>query len=244
MSLKLPDNFHTLGAADKFTFACHPQVPCYTQCCHQLELALTPYDVLRLKNKMAIQSGIFLENYVIIEWDEKEPFPLCYLTMIDDGQASCAFLSPQGCTVYDDRPGSCRTYPLGRGARQTPEGLIEELLVLIREPHCQGFNQSVSQTAKQYFKSQELAPYNHYNDKILGLLKHEKIQKGFRPNKQQLDLFILALYNLDMFRQEIAEGRITLNNSLTAPKLKALAGDDEEMLNIGIEWLHHKLFID
>ena len=31
-----------------FTFACHPGVPCFTECCRELDLALTPYDVLRL----------------------------------------------------------------------------------------------------------------------------------------------------------------------------------------------------
>ena len=36
----------------KFSFACHPDVPCFTKCCSDLDLALTPYDVLRLKNRL------------------------------------------------------------------------------------------------------------------------------------------------------------------------------------------------
>ncbi len=242
MSENIADNFKPLGLDEEFCFACHPGVPCFTQCCQQLDLVLTPYDVLRLKNRLELHSGVFLEKYVIIEWDESEPFPLCYLTMIDDGQASCAFVSPQGCTIYEDRPGSCRTYPVGRGARQGSDGSVEELCVLIREPHCQGFQQNQTQTPKQYFQSQGLESYNHFNDKVLTLLKHERIQEGFRPDKQQLDQFILALYNLDMFRQEIADGRITLNSSMNASQLQGLAGDDEEMLNIGIEWLQQQLF--
>lgn len=242
MSKNLPEHFYPLALEDNFHFACHSEVPCFTHCCHQLDLVLTPYDVLRLKNRLAMHSGVFLEKYVIIEWDESEPFPLCYLTMIDDGDASCAFISPQGCTVYTDRPGSCRTYPIGRGARQNIDGSIEELCVLVKESHCMGFKQTTGQTPKQYFQNQGLNSYNLYNDKVLKLLKHERIQQGFRPDKNQLDQFILALYNLDMFRQEIADGRIILHNSLNARKLQGLAGDDEEMLNIGIEWLLEEFF--
>lgn len=31
-------------------FACHPQVPCFNECRRELDLALSPYDVLRLKS--------------------------------------------------------------------------------------------------------------------------------------------------------------------------------------------------
>ncbi len=237
-----PDSFHPIDLEKNFSFACHPGVTCFTHCCRQLDLVLTPYDVLKLKNQLDLHSGVFLEKYVIIEWDESQPFPLCYLTMIDDGNASCPFVSDQGCTVYKHRPGSCRTYPVGRGARQISNGSIEELCVLIKEPHCHGFTSSTSQTPKQYFHDQGLDRYNYFNDKVLTLLKHKKVQQGFRPSKPQLDHFILGLYNLDMFRQEIADGRITLNNSLNAHKIQGLAGDDEEMLNIGIEWLRQELF--
>ena len=58
----LPDvddqRFHELGP-DGFTFACHPEVPCFNQCCRRLNLVLTPYDVLRLKNHLGMSSEEF-----------------------------------------------------------------------------------------------------------------------------------------------------------------------------------------
>ena len=85
----LPQHFSILRENEKFCFSCHPEVPCFNECCHQLDLILTPYDVLRLKNKLHRHSGMFLEQFVIIEWEEGMLFPTCYLTMVDDGKASC-----------------------------------------------------------------------------------------------------------------------------------------------------------
>ncbi len=242
MSNELPENFHQVDSTDKFCFSCHPGVPCFTECCRELDLALTPYDVLRLKNHLQLHSGNFLEQFVIIEWEEGMVFPVCYLTMVDDGRASCIFVTREGCKVYDNRPGACRAYPVGRGASRDGSGKITEQFVLIKEPHCRGFKEKNEQTAPGYFKDQGVSKYNSFNDPLMQLLQHPRIHFGFRPDKNQLDQFILALYNLDMFRQEMADGRISMNRPLSAMELQAMAGDDEELLLLGIRWLMQEFF--
>jgi uncharacterized protein len=242
MSTRLPENFLPISGATRFSFACHPGVPCFTECCRQLDLALTPYDVLRLKNRLKLHSGRFLEQYVIIEWDERLLFPQCYLTMVDDGRASCVFVSPSGCTVYADRPGACRAYPVGRGASVGRQGEIKDALVLVKEPHCQGFRQGPNQTADEYFAGQGLGDYSRFNDAILSVTQHERIRNGFRPSRRHLDQFILALYDLDEFRQEFNQGVISLRRPFRADELQGLAGDDEQLLLLGIRWLRQELF--
>jgi len=32
---------------DTFTFACHPGVSCFNQCCRDVNIFLTPYDIIR-----------------------------------------------------------------------------------------------------------------------------------------------------------------------------------------------------
>jgi Fe-S-cluster containining protein len=241
---KLPENFSRIGQEDLFSFSCHPSVPCFTECCRQLDLALSPYDVLRLKNRLKMHSGDFLEQYVIIEMSETEPFPSCYLTMVDDGQASCIFVTKQGCSVYEDRPGPCRAYPVGRGAALERAGSLEEHYVLVREQHCLGFCEPTGQQVRSYLRNQGLASYNLFNDLLLKIIQHDRIRQGFRPALHQLDQFILALFNLDMFRQEMADGRLKLNRSLTPRNLRGLAGDDEELLKLGIQWLSQELFAE
>ena len=226
-----------------FTFACHPGVPCFTECCRELDLALTPYDVLRLKRSLGITSGQFLERYVIVEWEASELFPACYLTMVDDGRASCVFVGATGCTVYPDRPGSCRAYPIGRGAARTDQGTPVESLVVVRETHCRGFAEECTQTVADYLRGQGLDLYNRYNDALLPLIQHPTIQDGsFRPSRMQLDQYMLALYDLDQFRRQMTDGRIALNRPLTPQQLQGLAGDDEELLLLAVRWLLQEFF--
>jgi hypothetical protein len=239
----LPEHFKPATADQQFTFACHPGVPCFTECCRELDLALTPYDVLRLKRQLQLTSGPFLEQYVIIEWDEEQLFPTCYLTMVDDGRASCVFVNEQGCSVYADRPGSCRAYPVGRGAARGADDTPAESLMLLREPHCRGFAEACQQTVRAYLLDQGLEIYNRFNDALLPLLQHPNIQnRTFRPSRHQLDQYMLALYDLDQFRRQMADGRIALQRPLTPAQLKGITGDDEELLLLGVHWLLQEFF--
>ena len=239
----MPEQFTQIAATQRFCFACHPGVACFTECCRELDLALTPYDVLRLKRNLGLSSSEFLSRYVIVEWDDQQIFPNCYLTMVDDGRASCVFVNTAGCTVYADRPGSCRAYPIGRGAAISSEGQLAESLILVQEPHCLGFAEEVSQTAADYLRDQELGPYNRFNDLLLELLQHPQVRnRTFRPSRQQLDQYMLALFDLDQFRRELSEGRITLTAPLTPAQLKGLTGDDEELLLLAIRWLMQEFF--
>ncbi|PIE60195.1 MAG: zinc/iron-chelating domain-containing protein [Desulfobulbus propionicus] len=238
----MPHTCRPLHPAEPFQFQCYPGVTCFTDCCRELDLALTPYDTLRLKNRLKMHSGHFLEQYVIVEWDERQPFPLCYLTMVDDGRASCVFVREDGCSVYSDRPGSCRAYPVGRGTTRQPDGKILEQFILLTEAHCKGFAENNEQDIAGYFTNQEMTAYNRANDALLPLLQHERIQRGFKPSREQLDQYMLALYNLDTFRQEIADGRITLHRPFNPLEMQGIAGDDEHLLQLGITWLIQEFF--
>ena len=239
----LPEPFQPIAADQEMSVACHPGVSCFTECCRELDLALTPYDVLRLKRHLQLQSGQFLDRYVIIEWEEGQLFPTYYLTMVDDGRASCVFVEKQGCKVYDDRPGSCRAYPVGRGAARQPTGETQESLVLVREPHCLGFNEPQQQSVGQYLRDQGLEEYNRFNDALLPLIQHPSILDGtFLPSRQQLDQYTLALYDLDQFRMDMVEGRIALNRPLSPAQLTGIAGDDEELLLLAICWLLQEFY--
>lgn len=238
------EKFRPIDKNEKFNFDCHPNVKCFTECCCELDLELSPYDVLRLKNRLKMSSGIFLEKYVIIEWNEKEPFPHCYLTMVDDGKVSCIFKTARGCKVYSDRPSACRSYPVGRGASHNDEGRISVQYVLVQERHCQGFLEPARQDCIEYAQKQGLEEYNRINDIWASLVKHSRVKQGFKPTRQQLDQYILALYNLDLFRQKITEGEIVFDRPLNNNELLALAGDDEKMLLFGINWILETWFVD
>lgn len=236
----LPEYVTHLDGGQTFSFACHADVKCFTDCCRMLELALTPYDVLRLRKATGLSSSELLDNYIIIEQDPGEPFPRLYLSMVDDGRASCVFITPHGCSVYPHRPSACRAYPLGRAAVRTGNGVISEHFVLMKENHCLGFLESAQQTPAQYSADQELTTYNTFNDAVIRIFQHEAIRKGFIPSQKQNELFVLALYNLDAFREMLNDDKVESTTLTPAEKIRLQ--DDEELLLFAIDVLHQQLF--
>jgi len=51
-----------MDADHVFRFRCNPGVPCFTRCCGDVTIALTPYDVIRLKNALGVSSKEFLDQ--------------------------------------------------------------------------------------------------------------------------------------------------------------------------------------
>ncbi|MFH0781508.1 MAG: YkgJ family cysteine cluster protein [Pseudomonadota bacterium] len=233
------ENICRIDSTQAFSFACHPGVKCFTECCRLLELALTPYDVLRLRKATGLTSEELLEKYIICEQDPGEAFPRLYLTMVDDGRASCIFVGKDGCSVYEHRPGACRAYPLGRAVTRTDTG-AQEHFVILKETHCQGFLEAAKQSPTQYCHDQELTLYNQFNDAVLEILQHDAIRRGFIPSHRHVELFVLALYNLDTFRRTLLDDRlehITLNYNE-----KMQLQNDENLLKFGITVLNRLIF--
>ena len=235
---KFTDQVSRLHPGEMFSFLCHKRVGCFTHCCRELELALTPYDVLRLRLATGLSSAELHERYIIEELTPEDTFPSFFLTMVDDGKASCVFVKDEGCTIYPHRPGACRTYPLGRGTTRA-QGHISEQFVLLREPHCKGFKEKTVQTAKSFMQSQHLAPFNLFNDRLTVITQHPRIKEGMKLSAAQLDLYKLALYDLDTFRAHLADKLI--ESPLTVPD--SVYEDDERLLEFGLDFIE-KLFFD
>lgn len=236
--VQLPKNVNRIEPGDAFFFACHSGVKCFTDCCRQLELALTPYDILRLKRETKLDSKTFLEKYVIQEQESDDVFPRFYLTMVDDGRASCVFVSDNGCTVYPGRPGACRAYPMGRAAIRQADNSIDEFFVLQKESHCHGFDEQEEQNCDKYSTGQGLTQYSEFNDAVATILQHEKIRQGLRLSPKQIDAFVLALYDLDSFRKQLEDGRVAGSEKYNPTVHK----EDEQLLLFGVECLRRELF--
>jgi Fe-S-cluster containining protein len=244
LRMDFPDTVTRLCGLKSFSFGCHPDVACYTECCRELDLSLTPYDVLRLCKELQMKPADFIERYVVIEQDENSVFPALYLGMVDDGKASCPFVSKNGCRVYNGRPGACRAYPVGRGATIDANGKKQELYVLVREEHCKGFAESSDHTVAEWFDNQGLLEYNTINDEVLTLLQHEKVHKGMHLNREQNEMFLLALYKLDEFRELVSSPEFQDGFILTEEERGSVFFDDLSLLRLGIRWLKEILLTE
>jgi hypothetical protein len=56
---KVLKEYPRLGIDDKFKFACKQAFKCFTKCCADVNIFLTPYDILRMKKRLNIKSGQF-----------------------------------------------------------------------------------------------------------------------------------------------------------------------------------------
>jgi Fe-S-cluster containining protein len=86
-----------------FKFECYPGISCFTQCCRDITIVLTPYDVLRLKKGLEINSDEFLERYTLIMSKSNRLIPLVILKM-NEPDKKWSFATDEGCTVYNNDP--------------------------------------------------------------------------------------------------------------------------------------------
>ena len=52
-----------LAEGESFSFTCHPGVPCFNSCCADVNIILTPIDVLRLARRLGMNTREFLETH-------------------------------------------------------------------------------------------------------------------------------------------------------------------------------------
>lgn len=227
-----------LAAEEAFGFACSPCVACFNECCRDLNQFLTPYDILRLKNRLALTSSRFLETYTTQHTGPETGLPVVALKPAHTETLRCPFVTTSGCSVYPDRPSSCRIYPLARAISRTREtGKITEHFARLKEPHCLGHEQETTQTVREWVEKQGLAPYNEQNDRLIEIIS---LKNRLKPGPLDLAFarrFHLALYDLDTFRAKIFKDGILSDFDADASLLTRAKQEDTSLLQIGYAWI-------
>jgi len=239
----MDDHMMLLEREDVFQFSCTSQVPCFNDCCRDLNQFLTPYDLLRLKNRLKVSSGEFLKQYTTCRNGPETGLPVVSLNPQTAPELRCPFVTPDGCRVYEDRPSSCRTYPLARLARRSREtGQITEQFVLLQEPHCRGFKQPHTQSVGQYLAEQEVETYNQFNDLLLEIISFKNRRLPGPLGIRDTYLFTLALYDQDNFKVQVQDNNLLQGLDLPAETISQALSDDIALLKLGHRWITHVLF--
>lgn len=238
------DQHQQLAPGESFRFACHPGVPCFNACCSNLNLMLTPYDTLRLRQSTGQSSREFVRLFAELTAMPGVGLPMLKMKMLDTAGRKCPFQRPEGCAVYPHRPSACRTYPLGRATQPKEggqDGEIEERLFVIREPHCRGFEAGTDMDFSAWVADQGLAEYNAANDRFMALAAslRELIGRGMPPlTQKQTGMAGLALYQPDEFRMFLGQSGLLERLDLTEErKAGVLTGDEAACLDFGFDWL-------
>jgi len=238
-----------LGPQSKFKFDCHPGVKCFTRCCKDINIILTPYDIIRLKNRLNLSSEEFLALYTEPQILEKTDLPVVTLKLLEvedtdsEGKA-CPFVRENGCLVYEDRPTTCRYYPLGVATmshKEDPDG--EEFYFFVNEPHCQGFEEDKEWTVAQWRENQGVDAHDKFNAEWTELVVRKR---SFPPNmrwtEQTKKMFFLVSYNIDKFREFVFESSFLQRYEVDPAQLEEMREDEIALLEFGLRWLKFLLF--
>jgi Fe-S-cluster containining protein len=233
-----------LSYNSKFSFKCHPGVSCFTQCCRGINIILTPYDVIRLKQRLNLPSDQFLAIYTEPHLLEKTDLPVITLKQLDDDQKSCPFVRDDGCILYDDRPTACRYYPLGVASLMHKEGADDDgFFFFVHEPHCKGFDEDCNWTVKEWREDQGVDLRDEVNAEWTDLVVHKK---SFPPNimltEKAKEMFFMVSYNIDTFRRFVFESSFLERMPVDDQTREKLKSDDVALLKFGVNWLKSILF--
>ncbi len=225
-----------------FRFACSPHVACFNTCCRNLNQALTPCDVLHLKQFLKMSSGDFLDRYTEESTGPGTGLPVVSLRFSDADDLACPFVTHAGCRVYAARPASCRTYPLARGvSRDRETGRLTEHWALIRESHCLGFKNGPRQTVDEWIDDQQIAAHNRMNDKMLELISlKNRLRPGPLMPSEKKRIFT-ALYDLDAFRSDPSYRVRHLSPPADTRALDEAGTGDLDLLLVAMDWVRKYL---
>ncbi|MHB8158502.1 MAG: YkgJ family cysteine cluster protein, partial [Desulfocucumaceae bacterium] len=149
---RLETQAEVFRADGKFRFECRHDLPCFGQCCRDINIFLTPYDVLRLKKKLGLTSSQFLEKHIYELGPPQVIFPVMYLKMNEEDRLQCPFVTEKGCSVYEVRPWSCRMAPVDIAGPGTYRLAFDS-------KKCKGLNEEREWTVAEWMRGQEMDSY-------------------------------------------------------------------------------------
>lgn len=225
-------------------FRCHRGVKCWNVCCGNIDISLTPYDILRLKNHFGIASGEFLQKYTVPYEIDKDGTPGVKLRAVEGGTA-CQLMVPEGCSVYENRPTACRYYPVALlSIRRSDEFTDRQAYALVTEKTCLGHQEDRKLTIDQYRHEQGV---DDYDEKGRGwrqlILKKKSAGPAIgKPPIISNQLFFMASYDLDRFRAFVISESFNRTYDIPVEQMAELVADDEKLMEFGYTFLKHVLF--
>ena len=216
-------------------FRCHKGIDCFNACCRNIDIMLTPYDIIRLKQRLGISSTDFLRQYTVPFEFGKDSVAGVKFRPVEGGTA-CQFMTEEGCSVYEDRPTACRYYPVGLlSTRRQDENFDRASYALVKEDHCHGHFEDRKLTIDEYRKEQGLEEYDEH-----GRLWRQQILKvksaGPYIGKMSLAsrrFFFMASYDLDRFREFVRSEGFHTTYDVDAGTMDSLLKDDVALMEFG-----------
>lgn len=227
-------------------FECHPKVSCFTACCHNIKIILTPYDILVLRKRLNMPAHEFITQYTEPTYLEKTDMPGVQIKLVGGEKNGCPFVTPQGCTVYQDRPSACRYYPVGmadfhEGGSDDPTE--DKFFFLVKEPHCKGHEEPKRWTIREWRSDQGVDLRDEMNKEWLRLVMRRKsfgLQATLSDAAKRM--FFMASTDLDTFRKFVFESSFLDTYEVDAETIAKIKEDDVALMLFSFKYMANTLF--
>jgi Fe-S-cluster containining protein len=233
-----------LPQAERFSFGCRSDLPCFTRCCADVNILLTPVDVLRLSRRLGITTTEFIDRHALLPITKDLKLPTVMLKMSDTEDKRCSFVTEKGCGVYEDRPWSCRMYPVAMAVPPARVGVEPKpVYFLLEDDFCEGHRERRQWTVDEWREDQDVAAREELEAGFREIVSHPWFIGGTRQlDSKRLDMFFTACYDLDKFRTFVFESTFLDRFELEPALVDRLREDDDELLRFAFRWLKLALF--
>ena len=225
-------------------FRCYKGIECFNACCRNIDITLTPYDILRLKKHLGLTSSEFLAKYTYPFEFAKNSIAGVKMLPVEGG-TECQFMTEEGCSVYEDRPTSCRYYPVGLlSTRRADENFDRTSYALVQEDHCKGHLEEREISIRDYRKEQGL---DEYDDEGRAWRQLILKMKSAGPaigtlSKKSLRLFFMACYDLDRFREFVKSEGFSATFDIDEATRNSILQDDLALLKFADRLIRQVMF--
>ncbi len=218
-----------IAPEETFTFACHPGVSCFNVCCSDVNIVMTPLDVLGLARRLDMHTREFLEQHTVNPVTKDLHIPVIALRMGPDPERLCPFVAEKGCTVYEDRPWACRMYPLGVAIPPARAGEEPQpVSFLFDEDHCMGNSEAQEWTPRTWRRDQQIMERDALETGYRDLVSHPWFIGGRQLDPKRMEMFYMACYDVDTFRSFVFESSFRDRFELVPELIDQLGGADQD----------------
>jgi Fe-S-cluster containining protein len=225
-------------------FQCRKGIDCWNACCSNIDISLTPVDILRLSRRLDISTTEFLMQYTFPYELEPNGIAGVKFKPVENGSA-CQFMRPEGCDVYSDRPTACRYYPVALlSMRRSDEYTDRNAYALVKEPHCHGHNEPRQLSIEEYRQEQGVVEYDELGRgwRQLVLKKKSSGPTIGAPSKRSLQLWFMACYDLDRFRDFVASTAFNEVYDIPWDEMQKILSTDDELMLFAFRFLRQTMF--
>ncbi|MFC1895426.1 YkgJ family cysteine cluster protein, partial [Thermodesulfobacteriota bacterium] len=173
-------------------------------------------------------------------------FPDVLLRMTEDAEKTCPFLTDRGCSVYSDRPHTCRLFPLEQGVLcDALKGETPAIVHFFRAPRfCLGRHREKTWTPETWRQDQEADFYSLVTAlwaEMRWLFREDAWgEGGFGSPKAKMAF--MASYNVDRFREFVLQSSFLGRFRVEPTLLQKLETDDVELMFFGWDWVRWYLW--